>query len=42
MTTGPKKGRPKGGDPGSFALWVLGNNRPRPKNAKAEKKPEGS
>lgn len=38
---GPKKPKPPRGDPGSFALWMMGNNRPRvAKTLKAEKKPE--
>ncbi|RMJ26617.1 hypothetical protein PHISP_02489 [Aspergillus sp. HF37] len=40
--SGPKKPRPKG-DPGAFAMWMVGSNRSKlNKSLKAEKKPEVS
>jgi hypothetical protein len=38
----PKKPKPVRGDPGGFALWMMGNNRPKGNNKalKVVKKPE--
>lgn len=39
----PKKPKPARADPGIFALWMMGNNRPKTaKTAKAPKKPEAT
>ncbi|KKA16754.1 hypothetical protein T310_9633 [Rasamsonia emersonii CBS 393.64] len=39
--SGPKKSRPRGPDPGSFAMWMAGSNRAKlNKTLKVEKKPE--